>query len=391
MLAANPFPGGSWPTPLQELLLGAALHLDRDRAAECWREWFRRTQAEGLDEGTFRMLPLVLYNLRRAGFDDPFFGRLEGIHRKMWVKCQHMFHELKPALEALVAANIPVMLMKGAPLAASVYPDAGRRPMRDLDVLVPESRLRDARSVLHQQGWRVLTWTPRGDPPEYLSYRHGVALRRGHYELDLHWHFTYLTCHHGADEIFWRAAEPFSFLDLALLRPGAADQLLQLCVHGCEWNEIPPMRWVTDAILLLRSAAPLDWKRVTDVARDYRLVMSTRAALDYLARRFEAPIPPAVLAALEQEEATEPERLEFQQYNSPFPSHPGLSYKLWHVRHRLRRARFSPFRGIFRLAPLRFVQYAFGIDTLPRLLLATAPYLFRRLQSLGLRRRASAA
>jgi hypothetical protein len=380
MLAANPFPGGAWATAEQELLLGVSLHQDVAQVQSCWREWFRRTQAEGLDEGMFRQLPLALYNMRRLGLDDPFFGRMQGIHRKTWVQSQQMFHAIRPALAALVEAQVSVMIMKGAPLSLGVYPDAGCRPMRDIDILVPEAQLKHAIAVLAEAGWSVFTWTPPGLPEEYLRYRHGIALRKGEYELDIHWHFSGWACHRGADQVFWQAAEQVDFLGLPLLRPSASDQLLQLAVHGMEWNEIPPMRWVADTVLLLRSSWAVDWARVLRVARDYRLILPLRAALAYLTRHFEVPVAEATLVALGSERVTGDEENEFRRYTAPFPSRPGVAYLLSQIGARHRRARFSPWHALSRLTPVRFIQYRLAIDSLPQLLRATLIYAGRRLR-----------
>ncbi len=54
--------------------------------------------------------------------------------------------------EVLADAGVPALFLKGVHLAASVYPQAGLRPMRDIDVLVPEERADDALAALERAG-----------------------------------------------------------------------------------------------------------------------------------------------------------------------------------------------------------------------------------------------
>jgi len=47
-----------------------------------------------------------------------------------------LYQELEMILDALVTAQIPVIVLKGAHLATSLYPDLSLRPMHDLDLLI---------------------------------------------------------------------------------------------------------------------------------------------------------------------------------------------------------------------------------------------------------------
>lgn len=62
--------------------------------------------------------------------------------------------ELRRALDALKAQNIPVIVLKGAALAESVYGDIGLRPMVDLDLLVRQEDADSAWSIIEGVGYR---------------------------------------------------------------------------------------------------------------------------------------------------------------------------------------------------------------------------------------------
>ena len=59
-----------------------------------------------------------------------------------------IFNELKTLLKILKHAHIEVVLLKGAALVNSVYPDLAYRFMSDIDVLIKESDLVKAQKNL---------------------------------------------------------------------------------------------------------------------------------------------------------------------------------------------------------------------------------------------------
>ena len=69
-----------------------------------------------------------------------------------------VYRELSRILAALSASlPLPVVVLKGAALAATLYPSIGLRPMGDLDLLVPKDRLDQAVAAI-----RALGYVPEG-------------------------------------------------------------------------------------------------------------------------------------------------------------------------------------------------------------------------------------
>ena len=64
-----------------------------------------------------------------------------------------LFHDLAAILRLFAAADIPVMVLKGAYLADTVYPHPGLRPMVDIDLLIHRHDLQRAFAVLAEQGY----------------------------------------------------------------------------------------------------------------------------------------------------------------------------------------------------------------------------------------------
>jgi hypothetical protein len=309
---------GCLPEPAQILLLQSALGQGAEAAA-AWERWERENGLDRPDEGSYRLLPLVYRNLSRQGFSGPQWNILRGIHRNTWSQNQLLFHQVRPLIEELRAAGVPVLVLKGAALALSVYPDAGCRPMRDIDILIPSAHGRAVFRRLEAGGWRALYWRPRALGKGYLRFRHAMDFEApGGGRIDLHWHALNLCCHDAADETFWRHAEPLEFLGLALQTCQATEHLLQTCAHGIVWSPVPPLRWAADAVLLLNSSSPIDWERLVETACRLDVTPYVHRALAFLRGELGAPVPMEVVNRLEHARVSAAVEAEFAREAAPF-------------------------------------------------------------------------
>ena len=81
---------------------------------------------------------------------------------------------------------------------------------------------------------------------------------------------------------------------------GSADQLLHVLAHGARWGEVPPIRWVADAVAVERSAeGGLDWERFVAEASRRHLTVAAAEALERLAADLDFPVPGWALAGSE--------------------------------------------------------------------------------------------
>jgi hypothetical protein len=297
-----------WPSPEQQLLLEAALS-DGPRAVEAYRRW-----REGVDlDADFgwpilRLLPMVYHNLHRMGFDDPLMGRLKGVYRRAWVENNQLFHRVRPIVEELTRRGIGVMMLKGAPLVLGYYRNWALRPMADADVVVRMADAREAVECLDRAGWRFI----RHVDDDMLRFHHAVqCFGPDGGELDLHWHVTYEAGTETADDAFWDRAEPLDFMGLPVLQLDPTALLLHTVIHGVRWNEDPPIRWIPDALAVLRArGAEVDWKRAVELALQIQSPVRFRMGLDYLRGSFGAEIPRWVMDALPSSPVSLRERID---------------------------------------------------------------------------------
>lgn len=297
-----------WPDEQQGLLLRAAL-LPAREALAAWRELRPHLDVERLDSGSRRLLPLLALGLRRHGVDDPRLAPMERLYAQTSLRNALLFERARAILAGLATAGLPTIVLKGVPLVLRYYRDPGLRPMADVDVLVRCGDVAPALEVLGRLGFRPSRPVTSG----FVTVKHAVACAGPGGTCDLHWRVFEEPCPPAADEELWAAARPLLVAGAASLALDPADELLHVCVHGAKWSPTPPIRWVADAMLILRSA-PIDWARVVAQARRRRFVLRIRGALAYLRHALEAPVPAEVLASLGRLPVSPLERLDGWAY-----------------------------------------------------------------------------
>jgi hypothetical protein len=296
------------------------------RAVDAWRSWHAQGHLDRTDEGSFRLLPLVYHNLQARGFDDPVMPVLKGIARRSLAGNYALLHALLPEVARLEAAGMRTLLLKGPALAARYYANIGLRPMRDVDVLVPSgAQAWSAITGLERVGWTLNTWVPPRVGPAFWRFRHSVSVvSQQKHELDVHWHVLFRCCRDSVDEGFWRRSIPLQILGTSTRALDATDQFLLACSHGPEVDEIPSIRWIADAVAILRSPHPVDWRRLLDFVLEERLILPTRDALVLLRDGFGAEIPDEVVGRLSRAGLSWAEKAEAERFLDetlqPFPT-----------------------------------------------------------------------
>jgi len=289
--------GSCWPDPDTEDVLRAAV-LPGPAAVAAWD---RARPSIDLRDGVLtdrqRLLPMVLANIGAniAAEDAPDLKRL---HREAWRDNQLHVHNAPRWLDPL-SGRVPAMLLKGMALAVSAYPDIGRRPMSDVDVLVPSPQIGHAVELLTAAGWRCGENRPL---PRSWRARHAVPLVHpdgGH--IDLHQAPGAPFMGHARAGVavreMWAAQESGELAQRPVAVPAPEDLLLTVVVHGLTGVGGWTSRWVADAVVLLRHR-PIDWARFVEQARRYHVVLPARSATRYLVDTFDAPVPVDTLWAL---------------------------------------------------------------------------------------------
>lgn len=297
------------PTFDQELLLRAALSKGEE-VLSSWHQWRKSTDLAHLDGGSVRLLPLLYHNLNLHGVQEPVMERLKEEYVQTWYNNELLFHELAALLRSFQAQGIETVVLKGAALALHYYKDVGLRPMGDVDILVRPQQARLAIKLLHEAGWKSIYESPK----VLISYQHAVEFSNGRgHRFDLHWRVLWDGRQEISDNDFWESTLPIEIngSPTSILNP--TDQLLHVCVHGAAWNDLPPLRWVADAAIIMRTArSEINWERLIKQLRMRRLMLPIRDTLGYLQNFLEVPVPTDVLKTIRNIPASRLERTLYQ-------------------------------------------------------------------------------
>lgn len=339
------------PSNHQATLLRACLW-EGERALSAWSEWRRdEPDLDTVEPGSYRLLPLLYRNLGPQLAGDPDAGRLKGTYRRSWAANQIGLRLARRAIDALGAAGLEVMALKGAALLGSAYRDPGARPMGDVDLAVRPERIGDAVRALRDAGL-----TPAEEDPErLLAVRHSLAFRdpEGR-EVDLHRGMLWRP---GLDEELWQGSIEGEVGGAAVRVLNPTDQLFHVCAHGAAWNPVHPVRWVADSYKTIEAAGgEIDWERLTTIATRGRLTLPLHDAIACLAETFEAPAPAEVTHELAAVPVSRSERRAHAALAQPPSSRRSLSMLSWFwERHRAQAALEGE-----RPRPAGFVKYMQG-------------------------------
>ncbi len=368
--------GSVFADPTQKLLLKAALG-DGDDAITAWRSWHAAGNLDRMDGGSFRLLPLLHSNLQRLGVAGPEITLLKGVRRRAWYQSQMLLRELMPIIEGWTDEGIPVTVLKGPAVAQLHYGDLSVRPIVDVDAMIPAKFVRPLAERLLKSGWRIITWVPAGLTDAYLDYRHAIGLRApSGAEIDLHWHALHYCCNDEIDKALLNRAVPLDLIGVRVSAFDPTDQLIHACAQGMCYEGAATIRWIPDAVMVIRSAQ-IDWDRLVRLAVDTRSALMFGTALKYLKSDFDCDVPAAAILRLDGAVVDRAERVELQRALWPEKAL-GVAdtIRALYSRHQRTGAASGP---LGRLRFLRHIQYQWQADSPAGMLRALSHWSRRRL------------
>jgi hypothetical protein len=220
-----------------------------------------------------RLAPLLWRYLRADGqagsVPDGVLDQLHRVAAATTARNLSLQAALAQVVGALADLGIPAMLLKGAALIESVYPDIWLRPMGDLDILVPRSSIEAAHGAVEALGYVV--WgvsLSRHDASQLARHHHHYPLERGSITVELHHHVTSVAPQFDISG-FWERAVP---------GPGPVPHVLpspeDLFLHGAIHFSVDRIARLASGLGQLADLAwiaarePIDWDAVTGRARD---------------------------------------------------------------------------------------------------------------------------
>ena len=273
-----------WPFP------DDSAHIDR-----IWRA--------GIEHGVLALCSYKLQNIPTENvIPIDFRNRLKDFERQTAIAELRRLAEIKAVLAHLDGQNIRPLLLKGTPLAYSLYPEPYLRSRCDTDLLFKDKdSAEQAWQLVEQRGYR----RPAAVTGNFITHEFSCSKtdKSGlSHSLDFHWKIS-------NNQFF---ARTFSFNELlpSSIAVPALDYgytlcpvhaLLQACMHRIAHaadNNADRLIWLYDIHLLAQSLSPIDWQLFSSLARKKQICTACLEGLQVSVQYFGSSIPEKVLIEL---------------------------------------------------------------------------------------------
>ena len=203
---------------------------------------------------------------------------------------------LRPVLQALQAAGVPTIVLKGAYLAEAVYGNLSLRPMSDLDLLVHREDMGKADAALAAAGFSAREFHISPPRDHYDFHYHDAA---GSPMIEIHWEMTKPDYPFHLDVgPLWDAAVPARVAGVDVLALSAEDLLIHICLHAAIHRLAHGPRVLCDLAEAVSRLA-VDWDLLGKKARSAGVGRSVRLLLALTAELLQAPIPESGLQGID--------------------------------------------------------------------------------------------
>lgn len=287
--------GWAWPGGDLDLLLKAVLLRDQQTALKLGLSWLKAHDINNVEFRERRLLTALIERFGKQLSPSPAYPRLVGLQRLLWTRSHMVFRDSREALEALAAAGISFMFIKGASRIA-LDPAAQRgRVSPDIDILLRHAEMQPAFEILLERGWQAAT----GDSEKRLkstapNYR-AMNFQKGEFgDVDVHqvaYHMGYINAED--DAALWQRSLPVIFNDISARVPAAEDRIALAIAHGAHEGH-DHSDWLVDIDSII-SGNRINWDSLLLTFQKRNLLVPAASALSYLSQEIGTPIPPEAL------------------------------------------------------------------------------------------------
>jgi len=256
-----------------------------------------------------RLLEMLYWTLRQRNnrtIPEEFLSKIEKASSFTAKINERLLTEIVSITKIANQAQIPLIHMKGAALAASVYSESWLRHHGDLDILVPlehfvpmldllkgeqyeptviESNKKATWATLHRAEVRALGWA--------VTVRH----RRKLIAVDLHWRLMKNSVLSIPIADAWRSRSSFDYrgTQISVFEPSM--NFLYLARHAAKhgWTHL---RWIADLIALTESPG-FDFEALLQFATKYKYRRFALFSLELVRRCPGTRLPDSLVAAIE--------------------------------------------------------------------------------------------
>ncbi len=202
-------------------------------------------------------------------------------------------------LEAFREERIEVIVLKGAALAETVYPNRVLRAMTDIDLLVRKEKLAEVETKLVAMGYVL---EERGKTKEFYQQHHYHWEFRGRSaaNIEIHWQLGRPTGPFRIDmDGLWERAQPTQIAGVEALALSPEDLLLHLCQHVWKHNLIGGIRPFCDIAETARCYGDrINWRKLNALSSQMQMNPCAYLGLRLAKELLDAPVPEPFLNEL---------------------------------------------------------------------------------------------
>ena len=255
--------------------------------------------------GANGVTPLLYHRLKTAVpapyLPSPALEQLRDACVLSAAKSLQIGRELAQILEAFERHQVPVVVLKGAHLAPTVYGSLALRTMCDLDLLVRRPDLPRATEILAGLGYADQYFGV--EEVDYTRHHHLRPMAKpGGIRVELHWTIVQPTAPFDLDvDGLWQRARHAEVAGVDVLVLSPADLVLHLCLHASFGHKFRlGLRPCWDLLEVVgHYGRTLDWNEVVGRSRLWRVEKYVYVTLRLVRELLAADIPPSAIAALE--------------------------------------------------------------------------------------------
>jgi hypothetical protein len=280
----------SFPNQEESLFLKLILSSDTDFPL-LFSQWEQHIIFDDINYATLRLLPLLYLRMQSLKISSQLFGKIQGVYKLIWFKNQQLLHQVRAIDELFNKHGIDVILLKGIPLILETYHDIGARFLGDADILIDPAKTEKAISLLMANGWKLVNpKLPNFSQFSYVSLQRLIRefhfVNKQNIDIEIHWRIFPFS---KRDEIY----KPVLFEDIfnrsrlinyrgkTYRSMSPEDILLHVIVHGSVSNSHRTLRWVADAVTIIRTHS-IHWQQFWGRVEQYGFSVEIFFAFSYL-------------------------------------------------------------------------------------------------------------
>ena len=243
--------------------------------------------------------PLFYHILKEADVDGllprQVMSKLQMAYYSAFTRSILYYRELSDILSSFQDGGVQAIILKGAALAETLYPDINLRPFDDIDLLIREQDLPKAESELQHLGYeKYVKEFRRGYGREFDKY--SAYLKRPEcvtVYVDLHTRlFPSTHAQKRGFNGFWDRAILTQIGENSGLVLSAEDTVLHLCAHIFKHGFPIRLLWLYDlALMILKHGESLNWKSMEERAGILGIYRIVGFVLSQVRQTFDISLP----------------------------------------------------------------------------------------------------